>query len=254
MLWLSMRRGVLHQKRNALYILCVSQPSTAPAFGTQTTRAQRFTGHDDVARLLKRPSLEELTLMRLVTAVALAAALAVAAACGSSPSSPSTGGTLNIALKDSPFSDAKSLLVTFSEVDAHKSDQTDGQWTTLPFAGGASTRTCDLKKLQASQDILGTGPLAAGQYTQIRLIVSSATIYFDNAAAGNACDATIAPPSGANVSVTIPSGEVKLVQQFTVPTTGATTILLDFDGDQSIQQQGNGAYSMKPVIKVAGVS
>lgn len=192
--------------------------------------------------------------MRLVTALALAAALAAAAACGSSPSSPSTGGTLNIALKDSPFSDAKSLLVTFSEVDAHKSDQTDGQWTKLPFNGGATTRTCDLKKLQTAQDILGTGPLAAGQYTQIRLVVSSATIYFDNAASGNACDANIAAPAGANATVTIPSGEVKLVQQFTVPTTGATTILLDFNGDQSVRQQGNGAYSMTPVITVVSVS
>jgi hypothetical protein len=193
-------------------------------------------------------------MLRLVTAVALAAALALAAACGSSPSSPSTGGTLNIALKDSPFSDAKSLLVTFSEVDAHKSDQTDGQWTKLPFTGGGSTRTCDLKKLQTAQDILGTGPLAAGQYTQIRLVVSSATIYFDNAASGNACDTTIAAPAGENASVTIPSGEVKLVQPFTVPTTGATTILLDFDGNQSVLLQGNGAYSMKPVITVVSVS
>ena len=177
------------------------------------------------------------------------------AACGSSPSSPSTGATLNIALKDSPFSDAKSLLVTFSEVDAHKSDQAaDGQWTKLPFTGGAATRTCDLKKLQTAQDILGTGSLAAGQYTQIRLVVSSATIYFDNGAVGNACDASIAAPSGASESVTIPSGEVKLVQQFTVPTSGATTILLDFNGDQSVRLQGNGAYSMTPVITVVSVS
>lgn len=192
--------------------------------------------------------------MRLVTAAVVAAALAAVAACGSSPSSPSSGATLNIALKDSPFSDAKSLLVTFSEVDAHKADQADGQWTTLPFSGGAATRTCDLKKLQGAQDILGTGALAAGQYTQIRLVVSSATIYFDNAAAGNPCDATIAAPAGASQGVTIPSGEVKLNQQFTVPASGATNILLDFDGDRSVQLQGNGTYSMKPVITVANVS
>jgi PKD repeat protein len=54
--------------------------------------------------------------------------------------------------------------------------------------------------------------------------------------------------------VTIPSGEVKLVQQFTVPSSGATNILLDFDGDRSVQSQGNGTYSMKPVITVASVS
>jgi hypothetical protein len=68
-------------------------------------------------------------------------------------------------LKDSPFSDAKSLLVTFSEVDVHRADEADGQWTKLSFSGGAASRTCDVKKLEGAQDILGTGALAAGQYT-----------------------------------------------------------------------------------------
>jgi hypothetical protein len=193
--------------------------------------------------------------MRFATALALAAGLAAAAACGSSPSSPSgSNANLTLALKDSPFSDAKSLLVTFSEVDAHKSDQADGAWTQLSFSGGASTRTCDLKKLETAQDVLGTGALAAGHYTMVRLVVSSATIYFDNAASGNACDTTIAAPAGASASVTIPSGEVKLNREFDVPAAGATTILLDFDGDQSIRQQGNDSYSMKPVITVVSVS
>lgn len=193
--------------------------------------------------------------MRLVTAIALAAVLAAAAACGSSPSSPSgTGGTLNIALKDSPFSDAKALLVTFSSVSVHKSDQATDQWTTLPFSGGATARTCDLKKLQTAQDVLGTGALATGHYTMVRLVVSSATIYFDNASSGSACAASITAPSGANASVTIPSGEVKLNREFDVPATGATTILLDFNGDQSVRQQGNGGYSMTPVIAVVSVS
>ena len=192
--------------------------------------------------------------MRLATILGLASVLAVTSACGSSPSSPSsTGGSVNITLKDTPFADAKALLVTFSEVDVHKSDQADGSWTKLPFNGGATSRTCDLKKLQTAQDVLGTGPLAAGQYTQIRLVVSSASLYFTNAAAGNACDATIAAPAGDNAPVTVPSGEVKLAQQFTVGTTGATTILLDFNGDQSVRQQGNGSYSMTPVITVVSV-
>lgn len=193
--------------------------------------------------------------MRLVTAIALAAALAAAAACGSSPSSPSgSGATLNISLKDSPFSDAKALLVTFSGVSVHKSDQADDTWTTLPFSGGATSRTCDLKKLQTAQDVLGTGALATGHYTMVRLVVSSATLYFDNASSGSACAASITAPAGASASVTVPSGEVKLNREFDVPASGATTILLDFDGDQSVHQQGNGSYSMTPVISVVSVS
>ena len=155
--------------------------------------------------------------MRYVIAVALAAACVLAPACGGSSTSPSgSAGTLRMMLKDSPFSDAKALLVTFSEVDAHKSDAADGSWTKLPFAGGATSRTCDLKKLQTAQDVLGTGSLATGHYTQVRLVVSSAVIYFDTASSGDACAATITGLTGRSANVTIPSGEVKLNREFEI--------------------------------------
>jgi hypothetical protein len=154
-------------------------------------------------------------------------------------------------LKDSPFTDAKSVLVTFSEVTAHRDIETD--FTKVPFAGSATARTCDLKKLQTAQDVLGVGTLPAGHYTQIRLVVSSATIYFDNAATGAACASTIAAPAGRSAPVEIPSGEVKLNRQFTVPTSGTTTMLLDFDGDRSIRETGNGRFMMSPVIAVVSV-
>jgi hypothetical protein len=158
-----------------------------------------------------------------------------------------------MALKDSPFSDAKSLLVTFSEVDAHIATAPDGSWTKLPFADGATSRTCDLKKLQSAQDVLGTGPMAAGHYTMVRLVVSSATIYFDNAATGTACAATVAAPAGNKASVTIPSGEVKLNREFDVASAATTSMVLDFNGDQSVRQTGTGTYMMSPVIAVASV-
>ena len=189
-----------------------------------------------------------------VSAFALAAGCALALACGGSSTSPSgQTGTLRMMLTDSPFSDAKSLLVTFSEVNAHRSGTADSAWEKLPFAGGATSRTCDLKKLQAAQDVLGTGPLAAGHYTQVRLVVSSAAIYFDNAATGDACAATIAAPAGRTASVTIPSGEVKLNREFDVSSTATTTMLLDFDGDKSVHETGGGRYMMAPVIGVVSV-
>jgi hypothetical protein len=46
---------------------------------------------------------------------------------------------------------------------------------------------------------------------------------------------------------------VKLNRQFDVPAGGATTILLDFDGDRSIHETGNGRYMMRPVIAVVSV-
>lgn len=178
---------------------------------------------------------------------------------GASGVSNGGSGALTILLTDSPFSEAKSLLVTFSEVSVHRADP--GQWMTLPLAFGTS-RTCDLKKLQGATDLLGVGQLAAGKYTQIRLTVTKAEIFFDSAAPGKACDSTIAAPAGAKAAVEIPSGEVKLNNEFTLTSAGAT-ITLDFDGDKSVRQIGGGngngnrnsgaRYMMSPVIRVVSV-
>ena len=161
-------------------------------------------------------------------------------------------------LKDSPFSDAKALLVTFSKLNVHASG---AGWVTVPFAEGASSRTCDLKQLETAQDILGVGPLPAGHYTQLRLVVSSATIYFQNGSSGAACAPTVVAPAGTNAPVVIPSGELKLNREFDLASSGGTTILLDFDGDRSVKLTGNGngrgkgggRYIMTPVIGIVSV-
>jgi len=156
-------------------------------------------------------------------------------------------------LTDSPFSDAKAVLITFSEVSAHRED---ADWATVPFADAAAARTCDLKKLQGPIDILGSGPLTAGHYTQIRLVVASATIYFDVAPdpAAPACTAVAPVLTSTNkADVTIPSGEVKLNRGFDLAADGTTTIVLDFDGDKSIRETGNGRFMMSPVIGIKSV-
>jgi hypothetical protein len=184
---------------------------------------------------------------------AFATALAAGAvACSDSPSSPSlSGGNFNLRLRDTPFTDAKAVLVTFSSVRAHRSDS---DWTTVPFINAATNRTCDLKKLETSEDVLGTAALPAGHYTQVRLVVQSATLYFDNTSAGSACASSIAPPTGASAPLEIPSGEVKLNREFDVTSSSTMTMLLDFDGNQSIHQTGNGRYMMSPVITILSVN
>ena len=169
--------------------------------------------------------------MRSLATFTCAAAALVSFACGSTnnPSGPSGGsGTLNMRLTDSPFSDAKAVLVTFSEVSAHHEDS---EWATIPFPADPSgaavlERTCDLKKLNGPVDILGGGLLTAGHYTQIRLMVKSATIYFDTATdpAAPACTAVAPTLAGAKANLTIPSGEVKLNRGFDLAADGTTTI------------------------------
>ena len=126
---------------------------------------------------------------------------------------PAGTGRLTVGIKDTPFSDAKAVLVTFKEVSVHRAE---AGWETVAFAGGAAARTCDLKQLQAATDVLGVAALPAGHYTQIRLTVESAALYFENAAAAGPCAATIAAPAGTSAALKIPSGTVKLNRQFTV--------------------------------------
>lgn len=186
----------------------------------------------------------------LLVTLALAVAAAPMVACDDeSPTSPSSSAILRVMLTDSPFSDARALLVTFSEVSAH---MTESSFQTIPFAG-ASSRTCDLKKLVGAQDVLGTGSLTPGRYTQLRLVVSSATIYFDNPSSGPACAPTIPAPEGRNAPVNVPSGTVRLNREFDVTANNTTTMTLDFDGDKSVIETGNGTYQLKPVISIVSV-
>jgi hypothetical protein len=171
-------------------------------------------------------------------------------ACGDSPTDPSgTSGNFRLMLTDGPFTDARAVLITFSDISIHRSGE--GGFTSLPLEGGQ--QTCDLKRLQGAQDLLSLATLPAGHYTQVRLDVTRAIIYFDNVSAGSACATTIAPPAGRSARVDIPSGTIRLNREFDVPAEGLTTMLLDLDGDRSIHATGNGRYMMNPVISIVSV-
>ena len=221
---------------------------------------------------------------RLVSMATLTLALALAAACGSSnptspgstpavkttsttdpgTSGPTSGstGTLTLVLKDSPYGDASAVFVTFKQVGVmHMSG---GDWTDLPLEGADPLKgglTCDLKKLERAADVLSIAKLGQGHYTQIRLIVTQATIYLNGTPSSDptACVAGMlppAPPQGGQLlspELTVPSGEIKLNREFDVGAGGATKITLDFDGDKSIIKTGNDKYMMKPVIAVVSV-
>ena len=68
--------------------------------------------------------------------------------------------------------------------------------------------------------------------------MNKAVLDFSNASAGLACATSLPTPAGDSADVTIPSGELKLNQEFDLSSTSATTILLDFDGDQSVRALG----------------
>lgn len=194
-------------------------------------------------------------LLRLTVVLTVTLGVSIAIACGS-PSGPSQSGNLRVMITDSPYSDASAVHVTFKELQIHPAD---GDWMSVDFVGAPATasRTCNLKKLQGPLDILGADSFTAGRYTQVRLVVSEAVIYFGGTATAEpACAATLAPPTGFTSSplLEIPSGEVKLNREFQLVANGTTTIDLDFDGDKSITLTGSNRYRMTPVIGIKGVS
>lgn len=183
----------------------------------------------------------------------LLVAAVTCASCGDSVVAPSgSNGILNLFITDSPFSDARALLVTFSEVTAHRAGE--GGFTRIPFGDATSLmRTCDLKRLEEAQDLLGVGTLPEGHYTQLRIVVAGAALYFDNPSTGPACANTIPAPAGRREVVDVPSGEVRLNREFDVTGGNNTYIILDFDGDKSVTETGNGRYRMTPVIGISSV-
>ena len=179
--------------------------------------------------------------VRLAAALLAIAFSGILAGCGGgvggSSSTPTTG--VQVRLKDAP-GNFQHVNVTISAVQVV--DASNGV-TTI----SNSPQTFDLLALQNVDAVIGTASLPPGNYTQIRLIVSSASVVDNN---------------GVTHAVTVPSGSqtgIKLVDNFTITQGQLTAITLDFNAAQSIVQTGNSAspqgirYILKPVIKVVAV-
>jgi len=157
-------------------------------------------------------------------------------------------GTLAIRLRGGGPGEA--ALVTFTELSVRRED---ADFVPLALVDG-SPRTCDLNQLTGGHsEALSATPLPAGDYGQIRLIISSATLYFANQASPPACAPRIPAPRGRQASVTVPPGEVRVAAQFDVGAGATTTLTLEFDGDRSFLETAPGVYELRAVIRVASV-
>jgi hypothetical protein len=109
----------------------------------------------------------------------------------------------------------------------------EGMWLTIVD----EPATYDLLELQNGVTAaLGAAEIPAGQYTQIRLIVSSAAVVVD----------------GETHELSIPSGGqtgLKLNYDFDLSGGGDYAIVLDFDAHQSVKKAGK-QYLLTPVITV----
>ena len=137
-------------------------------------------------------------------------------------------GTLTIEVRDAPTEFTR-VIVTFSEVRIHRADAgNESGWLNLSLV----TSTIDFMSLGNLTEVLALDRVPAGQYTQIRIVVSSAS-------------GTMI--GGASVSMRVPDGILRTDTPFELKAGGATTVTLDFDLSHSIQQAG-GSWTFIPVL------
>lgn len=178
-----------------------------------------------------------------------AAALALAlAACGGGGGSSGTG-TLQMSLTDAPACGYDNVFVTVSKVSVHQSStagDNDPGWVDIPLSGQAQQRI-DLLDFQNGTLLpLGAAPLAAGKYTQMRLLLSGAS-------GANA----VVPTGGSETPLKTPSGQqtgLKMNVNIDVGADQLADFVIDFNACKSVVKAGaSGNYLLKPVLAVTPV-
>lgn len=171
--------------------------------------------------------------------------VALVAACGGG----NTGGTgiIGVSLTDAPACGFDAVNVTVAKVRVHQSssaNENDAGWTDITLNPARKINLLNLTN--GVLDGLGDAPLAAGHYTQLRLVLSPNT-------PANPLANSIIPTGGVETALVTPSAAhsgIKLVNEFDVTAGYRVDLVLDFNACKSIVKRGNGTYALKPVIKV----
>lgn len=175
----------------------------------------------------------------------LAAASAALIGCGGGDSGGGSG-TLRVALTDAPACGFEQVNVTVERVRIHRSDsagEMDGGWHEIRL--NPAKRIDLLGLTNGVLEELGTTPLPAGQYTQLRLVLRPN--------GGGAPANSVVPVGGVEQPLDTPSGVqsgIKLIHPFTVQPDQLVDLVLDFDACRSVVVRGDGTYGLKPVIAV----
>ncbi len=175
------------------------------------------------------------------------------AACGGSddsstavPPMANAAGTLRVALTDAPACGFDHVYVTVERVRVHQTssaNDNDAGWSEIVLNPAQRIDLLGLTNGVLAE--LGQTPLPAGQYTQVRLVLSPN--------GGGAPANAVVPTGGTETALDTPSATqsgLKLVHGFTVQPNTLTDLVLDFDACRSIVRKGNGGFNLKPVIAV----
>jgi len=171
--------------------------------------------------------------------VVLFLAAAALIACTKSESA-SEEATFELLLTGTPADEATALTVNFSDIKLVSVNAADDPVITMDGAGGSF----DVLQFQNGKTtLLADATIPDGSYSQLRLVVKSATITVEN---------EVRP-------ITIPSGAQSGLKINIEPPLSArggktSTVTLDFNAKRVIQT-GNGAYQMSPTaLRAVSVS
>jgi hypothetical protein len=157
------------------------------------------------------------------------------------PTTTASTGTLSVALTDAPACGFDAVNVTVNKIRVNASStasDTDAGWTDITLNPARKINLLNLTN--GVLDTLGQTPLAAGHYSQLRLVLDA-----------NAN--TVVPTGGTEQALTTPSAVqsgIKLAKEFDVAAGQQVDLVLDFDACKSVVTQGKGRYLLKPVVKV----
>jgi hypothetical protein len=146
---------------------------------------------------------------------------------------PTALGTLTVSIKDAPV-DLNVLMITLNSLYVQSAE--DGKWTELTLASDLPV-TFDLLTLKDTSLQLSQDSIPAGDYSKIRLDVTSAVAtYTDNKGVLHTGETLKVPP-----------GHIDIITSFKVGDGQVTGLMIDMQPDTAaISQSGN----FKPTLKM----
>lgn len=158
-------------------------------------------------------------------------------------------GTLHVVITDAPTDYFAHINVTISGVRVHMSADAgteDAGWHDLMLANPVRVDLLSLQNGVLWE--LGKLSLDAGHYQQVRLLLVPNS-------GGAPLNDSVVPLTGPDAGSEVPLDTgaqnvngIKIVHQFTVNGDMVADLLLDFDGGKSVVVNGNGTYSLQPVV------
>jgi len=167
-------------------------------------------------------------------------------------------GTMKVSLTDNPAS-FNGVYVTVDKVLVHQSTDANGGegiegleeagWREVAISESFIDTPINLLEISDITVLLAEGPLPAGHYQQIRLVLKENT---DT----ELCNYVVLEGEVDQIPLETPSAQqsgLKLINQFSILDGATTELIIDFDAEKSVVETENGNFILKPVLNMEAV-